>query len=94
MVAFLVSAAIIGLVIIIFYIGALYGAMYPKKILGDDPQETIEEIIKKKKNETRIHIGNAGAATAKRSFYSLLHSRLFRKQKKREKKKVKQPVCR
>jgi hypothetical protein len=49
MVAFLVSAAITGLVITIFYLGGIYGAMFPKKFLGDDPEESIEEIIKKKK---------------------------------------------
>jgi hypothetical protein len=95
MVAFLVSAAITGLVITIFYLGGIYGAMFPKKFLGDDPEESIEEIIKKKKNETRIHTRNTGLSTATSSLYSLLHSRLCGKQKKREKKgKTIYPLCR
>jgi hypothetical protein len=62
--------------------------MFPKKFLGDDPEESIEEIIKKKKNETRIHIGNAGLLLLNAAFI-LYFTAVYFASKRREKRKVK-----
>jgi hypothetical protein len=86
MVAFLVSAAITGLVISIFYLGGIYGAMFPKKFLGDDPEESIEEIIKKNKMKHVFILATQGLLLLNAAFI-LYFTAVYFASKRREKRR-------